>query len=205
MPAAKRITGEEIISAAFCVLRESGFAAVNARSVAKKLGCSTQPIYLCFKNMKELKAALTARAAQQHIERVRRSIRENNGSRSRYSDYGIGFVRFAEQEKQLFRWLYLEEGQLGKQQYDILLPEIIDIIVKEFGYTRQVAQAFHRDMTYYSYGLAILANTGHLALTETELREAFRREFRALAAYYGPPKKLPEFAERENAVHQLFR
>lgn len=74
MPAAKRITGEEIISAAFCVLRESGFAAVNARSVAKKLGCSTQPIYLCFKNMKELKAALTARAAQQHIEQVRRSI-----------------------------------------------------------------------------------------------------------------------------------
>lgn len=185
MPAAKRITGEEIISAAFCVLRESGFAAVNARSVAKKLGCSTQPIYLCFKNMKELKAALTARAAQQHIERVRRSIRENNGSRSRYSDYGIGFVRFAEQEKQLFRWLYLEEGQLGKQQYDILLPEIIDIIVKEFGYTRQVAQAFHRDMTYYSYGLAVLANSRAVHLTNEELFLALNREFRALTTIYG--------------------
>ena len=87
----------------------------------------------------------------------------------------------------------------------MLEPEIIRTVMDEFGYDEVTARAFHRDMTYYSYGLAILANIGHLALTETELREAFRREFRALAAYYGPPKKLPEFAERENAVHQLFR
>ena len=87
----------------------------------------------------------------------------------------------------------------------MLEPEIIRTVMDEFGYDEVTARAFHRDMTYYSYGLAILANTGHLALTETELREAFRREFRALAAYYGPPKKLPGFAERENAVHQLFR
>ena len=116
----------------------------------------------------------------------------------------MGFVQFAAQEKQLFRWLYLEDNQPGRHQEDVLEPEIIRTIMDEFGYDEVTARAFHRDMTYYSYGLAILANTGHLALTETELREAFRREFHALAAYYGPPKKLPEFAERENAVHQLF-
>ena len=42
-------------------------------------------------------------------------------------------------------------------------------------------------MTYFTYGLAILANTDHLHLTEPELREAFRREFRALLAIYGKP------------------
>ena len=40
-------------------------------------------------------------------------------------------------------------------------------------------------MAYYSYGLAILANTGHLNLTDAELLASFRREFTALAAYYG--------------------
>ena len=49
-------------------------------------------------------------------------------------------------------------------------------------------------MIYFSYGLAILANTDHLHLTEPELREAFRREFCALTAIYGKPAKLPEFA-----------
>lgn len=45
MPAIKKISKEAIIDAAVDVLREGGAAAINARSVAKKLGCSTQPIY----------------------------------------------------------------------------------------------------------------------------------------------------------------
>ena len=62
MPAAKKVSKDEIIDAAIGVLRDDGFAAINARSVAKKLGCSTQPIYFSFKNMEELKAALTEHA-----------------------------------------------------------------------------------------------------------------------------------------------
>ena len=97
MPAVRKASREQIIDAAVAVLRDDGFSAINARSVAKKLGCSTQPIY-------------------------------------------------------------------------------------------------------FSYGLAILANTDHLHLTETELREAFRREFRALTAIYGKPAKLPEFAVKAGVV-----
>ena len=59
------------------------------------------------------------------------------------------------------------------------------MIVDEFGYAEDTARRFHQDMIYFTYGLAILANTDHLHLTETELREAFRREFRALIAIYG--------------------
>ena len=61
-------------------------------------------------------------------------------------------------------------------------------------------ERFHQDMIYFTYGLAILANTDHLHLTETELREAFRREFHALIAIYGKPAKLPEFAVRAGVV-----
>ena len=62
MPTVRRISRDAIVDAAVEVLREGGFSAVNARSVAKKLGCSTQPIYSSFQNMDELKAALRARA-----------------------------------------------------------------------------------------------------------------------------------------------
>ena len=50
MPAIKKVSREDIIDAAVEVLREGGFSAVNARSVAQKLGCSTQPIYFSFQN-----------------------------------------------------------------------------------------------------------------------------------------------------------
>ena len=194
MPAAKRISKETIIDAAAAVLRTGGFEAINARSVAKALGCSTQPIYLSFRNMEELKSALTQRAIEQHTQRVRESLRAHEGCDSRYSSYGMGFVKFAAEEKQLFRWLYLEGEQPGAYQSDVLMQEVIGVIVDEFGYAEDVARRFHQDMIYFTYGLAILVNTDHLHLTEAELREAFRREFRALIAIYGKPAKLPEFA-----------
>ena len=200
MPATRKVSREEIVDAAVAVLCDGGFSAVNARSVAKKLGCSTQPIYFSFKNMDELKTALTERAIQMHTQRVRDSLRIHEGNDSRYSSYGMGFVRFAAEEKQLFRWLYLDGVQLGTYQNDVLIREVIDVIVEDFGYTEDVARRFHQDMIYFSYGLAILANTGHLHLTETELREAFRREFRALTAIYGKPSKLPEFAVKAGIV-----
>ena len=200
MPAVRKVSKEQIIDAAVEVLRDDGFAAINARSVAKKLGCSTQPIYFSFKNMDELKAALTQRAIELHTQRVRDSLCAHEGNDSRYSSYGMGFVKFAAEEKQLFRWLYLEGEQPGTYQSDILTQEVIGVIVDEFGYAEDVARRFHQDMIYFTYGLAILANTDHLYLTETELREAFRREFRALISIYGKPAKLPEFAMKAGVV-----
>ena len=190
MPAIKKISKEAIIDAAVDVLREGGASAINARNVAKKLGCSTQPIYLSFQNMDDLKAAVTQRAIALHTHHVREwlHILDADGScyseHSHYSSYGIGFVKFAAQEKHLFRWLYLEGKQLGPYQDDVLLPEIIAAIVNEYGYTKELAEKLHKDMAYYSYGLALLANTDHLNLTDEELLASFRREFMALAAYY---------------------
>lgn len=190
MPAAKKITRESIINGAFDVLREKGYSALNARSVAEKTGCSTQPIYNSFKNMDELKKELSRRAEYEHTERVRASLNRNDGTHSRYSDYGVGFVRFAEQEKQLFRWIYLEDGQTGKRRDDILLPDIIRTICEEYGYDAETASKLHRDMIFYSYGLALLANTDRLNMTDAELVKAFRMEFTALTHIYGaPPKK----------------
>lgn len=190
MPASRKVSKEAIIDAAVELLREGGAAALNARGVARKLGCSTQPIYLSFQSMDELKAAVTRRAMALHTRHAREWLHildeeDHYRRHSRYSGYGIGFVKFAEREKYLFRWLYLDGEQLGPRQDDVLLPEIFGVITEEYGYPPALAEKLHRDMTYYSYGLAILANTGHLGLTDEELLTAFRREFTALAAHYG--------------------
>lgn len=191
MPAVKKVPREEIVDAAVEVLREGGAAALNARSVAKKLGCSTQPIYLSFRSMDELKDAMTQRAIELHTQHVREwlNILDADGScyreHSHYNSFGMGFVKFAAEEKHLFRWLYLDGVQPEQYKNDVLLSDIIAAIVNEYGYTEETARRLHQDMAYYSYGLAIMANTGHLKLTDEELLAAFRREFTALAAYYG--------------------
>ena len=56
MPPAARITKEMILNTVLDITREAGFEAVNARSIAGRLQCSTRPIFTCYNSMEELKA-----------------------------------------------------------------------------------------------------------------------------------------------------
>jgi len=48
VPPRAKITKEMVIDAAFEVAREAGAENINARTVAKKLNCSTQPVMYHF-------------------------------------------------------------------------------------------------------------------------------------------------------------
>ncbi len=54
MPPRAKITKEMVIDAAFEVAREAGGENINARTVAKKLNCSTQPVMYHFATIEEL-------------------------------------------------------------------------------------------------------------------------------------------------------
>ena len=49
---------QEILDIALQMTREDGFESVNARSVARRMGYSVQPIYSYFSNMDSLKEAV---------------------------------------------------------------------------------------------------------------------------------------------------
>ena len=62
MPPRAKITKEMVIDAAFEVAREQGVENINARTVAKKLSCSTQPIMYHFETIEKLKKAVYTKA-----------------------------------------------------------------------------------------------------------------------------------------------
>ena len=69
----KRIFREDILNAAVGLVREEGPAALSVRNIAKKLGCSTQPVYSEFESMEALREELTASVRE-------RCLREDAGS-----------------------------------------------------------------------------------------------------------------------------
>ena len=91
--------------------------------------------------MDELKDVMTQRAIALHTRHVRASFRSHEdhssyySQYSGYSSYAMGFVKFAAQEKYLFRWLYLDGKQFETYQDDVLLSEIMT----EYGYTEEIA------------------------------------------------------------------
>ena len=58
MPPKMKISKEDIVKIAADVVRQSGADAINARLLAEKLGCSTQPIFSNFESMDSLRRAV---------------------------------------------------------------------------------------------------------------------------------------------------
>ena len=59
MPSSPKIPKEVILENALKVLRRDGYESVNIKSVAKEIGCSTQPISWHFGNMDGLRRELS--------------------------------------------------------------------------------------------------------------------------------------------------
>ncbi len=178
---------KELLAVAVELVREGGEEALNARAVAKAAGVSTQPVYSLFHGMEGLKDALYEEATARYYASIEESLPK---AKSRYEAFGLGFVRFAREEKGLFRFLFL-----GKRPpADSFFSEIVREMVREYRMTEEEATSFHADMMVFSFGLAALVNQRSEALTEEEIEDAFSREFCALYGLYFPHR--PRFWEQ---------
>lgn len=103
MPPKAKITKDMVINAAFEVARETGAENINARTVSKKLNCSTQPVMYHFASIEELKRAAYAKADWYHTEYLM-NIRESQ--EDVMLGIGLNYIRFAIEEPHLFRFLF---------------------------------------------------------------------------------------------------
>lgn len=92
----------------------------------------------------------------------------------------------------MFRYLYLYDTRGGKRIDEVNLPQILDVMEERYGYTKDVAEKIHMEMSFYTYGIAMMMNTGYLELTEEEISEHLHTEFLALVRVYGIPPKRKE-------------
>ena len=97
MPPKFKFTRERIIDTAFNLVRKKGWSVLSTRSLADELGTSARPIYSHFKSMDELEEEI----AKKGVDLLYRSmIQERTGDP--WQDHGIGYVKFAQDEKCLF-------------------------------------------------------------------------------------------------------
>lgn len=101
MPPRNVFGREEITAVAFDLVRSHGWAGFSVTAVAKALSSSTMPIYSQFANVRDLEDAVCLKA----MEMLKASLLEVVTGDT-WIDQGIRYVRFAEEEKFLFRALW---------------------------------------------------------------------------------------------------
>lgn len=163
MPPKVKVTREDIVDAAIAIVRQNGPAAINARTVAKALSCSTQPVFSNFATMEELRQAVWNRAEQICAEYLRRE--EESGKYPVYKANGMAYIRFAKEERELFKLLYMCDRQGGSVPVESELNDKMEGIVHEnTGLDGVNMKLFHLEMWAYVHGIATMFATGFMDL-----------------------------------------
>ena len=153
MPPKAKITREMIIDAAFEIIRNTGVETVNARTVSKKLNCSTQPVMYHFKTIEELKRAVYEKSDEYHSAYIM-DIHSNNPMK----DIGLNYIQFAVKEKNLFRFLFQSNEFLGKNISELInaeeLQPIIAILSQETAVNAEQAKIIFRSLFLIAHGYA---------------------------------------------------
>lgn len=160
MPAKKRIFKEDILDAAINVIRTSGSQALTVRSIAKKLSCSTQPIYSEFGSFDALKDELRFYAEEKYL----------CFTFTNYKEFATAFLGFAKKEKELFKFLYLRKRENTETPIDdINYKKTIELLSSNLELDSESAKALHKWMQYYCYTTGVMIATDYRDPTDEEI------------------------------------
>lgn len=152
MPKKPTTTKEAMIEGAFLLIREKGHEYLTARNLAQFLGCSTQPIMYQFPDMDALKDAAYQRADAFHSEYILAG--------KDLLEIGLRYIQFAEEEPQLFRFLFQSGRFSGSSLEDLIRsPEAAGILARvgaEEKLTREEAAVFFEPLVAIVHGYASL-------------------------------------------------
>ena len=167
MPPKVKITKEMILNTVLDFTREVGFEAVNARSIASKLQCSTRPIFTCYENMNELKNEFLAFAYEYYNQYVVNY--RNSKSVSPYLLLPLSYIEFAQEETYLFKLLFINDLDLMMKEANDFYKEIYNekkarLFSESIGIDLECAKVIFLDLFLYTHGIAVLTATKKLTL-----------------------------------------
>ena len=105
-----KFTREEMVAAAVRVVRAKGIDKLTAQALAAELGTSTQPVFTCFSTMDTVKAEVRTAAEALYHAYSSKGLQEDVP----FFGFGLQYIRFAKEEPELYRLLFLTPGADGK-------------------------------------------------------------------------------------------
>lgn len=184
MPPKVKVNKEDIVTVALDVVRREGASALNARTVAAALGCSTQPVFSNFATMEELRFAVAEKATLLYDARTAEEV-----AKAAYPPYkasGMAYIRFAKEERELFKLLFMcdrtgESIPEGAGSFERMTA----LVHGNTGLQEEAATLFHLEMWAYVHGIATMYATKFLDLDEELVSRMLTDAYQGLRKQYG--------------------
>lgn len=161
MPPKFKFTRDEITNAALNVTRKNGISGLTARALAAELGCSVKPIFGLFKNMEEVGQEVFIASDLLYQNYLREDMAK--GKYSPYKASGMAYIRFAKEERELFKLLFMRDRSREKiEENKEEIRPLMQLIQQNLGISEDEAYLFHLEMWLYVHGIATMIAISYL-------------------------------------------
>lgn len=161
MPPKFKFTRDAVIEAALDLTRENGIAAVTARGLGAKLGSSAKPVFGLFQNMEEVQQEVLKAANRLYQSYLQKDM--SSGIYPPYKASGMAYIRFAKEEKELFKLLFMRDRSQEKiEENKEEIRPLLELIQKNTGLNEEDAYLLHLEMWLYVHGIATMIATSYL-------------------------------------------
>ena len=127
MPKQIKISKDDILRAALEIVRNDGIEKVSNREIAKKLNCSIRPIYYQFGNSEELLNELNKKMIKYFYDFITSNM---NDKMPKYKQTGINYIKFAKEENNIFKVLFMSKTNLSIREFIDTADENFDEVEK---------------------------------------------------------------------------
>jgi len=181
MPTTVKVTKEMILDTAFEIVREVGMDALNNRDIAKRLNCSIRPIYYQFENVSNMQQELIKKIEEYFYEFLMANV---NDDLPKYKQVGINYIRFAREEKEFFKILFMTKNDLSPLSFITKDNEYFRKLEKIIHFSTELSddelKTFHVRMWIFTHGIACLVASDTCMLKEQQISDLLSYEFQAL-------------------------
>ena len=178
MPPKAKINKEMILDAAVAIVREQGHEMINARTIAERLGCSTQPVLYYFKTIDEIREE-----AYKTVEEYHGSYIMPKGDRGLdpLLELGLNYIKFGHEEKNFFRFLFQTDTFAGLDSNDLMsdegLTETLKLVAEESGSSIEEAKEVFFSLFVTAHGIASLLANNSMEYEEDHFRRVLEKCF----------------------------
>lgn len=179
MPPKVKITKEDIVNTAIDLIQNG--EELNARGIALKLNCSTQPIFSNFNTMDDLKLDVLKKCAEIYDEFTKSEIEKNEYPI--YKILGMAYIQFAKEEKELFKILFMrkrENEDVGSNSFD----NGAKLVQKLLNLSNEDAKIFQLEMWSFVHGIAVMHATGFLEIEKPLISRMLSDNFNGLKTQF---------------------
>ncbi len=164
-----KFTKEEMVNAALQVVRLNGIDRLTAKTMADELGTSTQPIFTAFGSMDTVRQEIYDSAIRLYDKYTTAGLKE----KIPFLGVGMQYIRFAWDEPELYRFLFLTRTQNNKYSAMTAMRRLQALVrptlMNVYRITAEEADIYFRDLWFVVHSLSTLIVTGDCPYSDREI------------------------------------